>query len=306
MWGNDWDKNASVKWLSVNHETNAYDDPNLNFFSPNLVRINAHPLVTKRGDATVRALQRRHLYRYLASTEAIEIEMVNPALMFVMDSDIARETINDAYRVYTDEGFHALMCVNLRKSLADDGEIPYELRYRNSAMDAVMSMCRTANPEDNRLILLAIACVNETMIASSLSQATDKSVYPALRNIVLAHARDEAAHNTYFSNLMVAFWPRLSDRERTLLTDLMPRIFTDLNLSDRTGVEGDLRAEGFSKEDIDAIGGEIFTDKVDFDGMRRVANSSLRMLSRSGFWKDPRAVEGFRAAGLGELIADQV
>lgn len=306
MWGNDWDKNASIKWLSLKNDPEQYKDEGLNWFSPNLVRINSHPLVSARGNGTIRALQRRHLYRYLASTEAIEIEMVNPALQFVMDSDIAREAISDAYKVYTDEGFHALMCMNLRKSLAEDSNVPYEKRYKNSAMEAVLSMCTTANGDDNRLILLLIACVNETMIASSLSQATDKSVYPALREIVLAHARDEAAHNTYFSNLMVSFWPRLAERERRMLTDLMPRIFTDLNLSDRSGVEGDLRAEGFSESQIEAIGGEIFTDKVDFCGMKRVANSSLRMLSRSGFWKEQRAIEGFRAVGLGELIAGSI
>ncbi len=303
MWGDTWDVNAAVKWLSLDQGSEEYETERKNFYSPHLVRVNTHPLVLGRGEDTVRALQRRHLYRYLASTEAVEIEMVNPALMFVMDSYIAPEAINDAYKVYTDEGFHALMCVNLRQNVAQ-GDIPYLQRYKNSALQQVLALCDRADARDGNLVLLAVTCVNETMIAASLSQATDHTVYPALRQIVMAHARDEASHNVYFTKLMSQFWPRLSTREQRLLVDLMPTIFNGLSLSDISGVRRDLQAEGFGQNEVDTICGEVFDNAVDIDGMRRVANSSIRMLTKAGFWNCPGAVDGFRQQGLAELVPE--
>ncbi|WP_162576017.1 diiron oxygenase [Variovorax sp. PBL-H6] len=273
----------------------------MNYFSPHLVRLNAHPLVFGKGEPVIKALQRRHLYRYLAATEAIEIEMVNPALQFVMSSNIAPEFVLDAYKVYTDEGFHALMCMDLRNNISN-GEMPYLLRYRSSALDRTLALVKTGTEPDAQLILLAIACVNETMIASSLSQATDYTVFAALRELVMAHARDEAAHNIYFTELMVDFFPRLSAREQRLLIDLMPDIFNSLHLSDKTGAENDLRAQGFSESEIQIILGETFNGEVDHEGVRRVCRSSLRMLSRCGLLDIPQAQEAFAEKGLAYLF----
>ena len=300
-WSSEWDQKASLRWLSLTGPRNVAIPAGMNYFSPHLVRVNAHPLVTKGGDPVIKALQRRHLYRYLAATEAIEIEMVNPALQFVMSSDIAPRFVLDAYKVYTDEGFHALMCMDLRNSISD-GEMPYLLRYRSSALDTTLALARAGSEQDARLILLAITCVNETMIASSLSQATDRTVFATLRELVMAHARDEAAHNLYFTELMVDLFPRLSTREQRLLIDLMPDIFNSLHLSDKTGAENDLRAQGFGESEIQIILGETFNGEVDHEGLRRVCRSSLRMLERSGVLDAPQAKEAFAEKGLNYLL----
>lgn len=303
MWSTQWNEKASLRWLSLCGPDSIAEpgEQHRNFFSPQLVRINAHPLVQARGSATQRSLQRRHLYRYLAATEAIEIEMVNPALRFVMASPIAPDFALDAYKVYTDEGFHALMCTDLRRNLAQ-GDMPYLLRYRSLALDQTLALTHVAQRDDAELILLAIACVNETMIAASLSQATDTTVYPALRELVMAHARDEASHNVYFSGLMTDVFPRLSRREQRLLRELMPDIFLRLHLSDLDGVRADLAMEGFDSQERERIAHETFDVPVDHEGMRRVCASSLHMLRRCGHFGDPAAREAFEAAGLGYLL----
>lgn len=301
MWSLEWNQKASLKWLSLTGPENVAAGGDMNYFSPQLVRVNAHPLVRGKGAHVVKNLQRRHLYRYLAATEAIEIEMVNPALQFVMSSDVAPKFVLDAYKIYTDEGFHALMCMDLRKNLSN-GEMPYLLRYRSSALDSTLSLASTGNERDAQLILLAITCVNETMIASSLSQATDYTVFPALRELVMAHARDEATHNIYFTELMVDLFPRLPAREQGLLADLMPNIFNCLHLSDKAGAENDLRAEGFDESEIQMITGETFGGEVDHDGVRRVCKSSLRMLDRSGLLDFRNARQAFVDKGLGYLV----
>lgn len=301
MWNEEWNSAASLRWLALcGHESVSKSDDR-NFFSPHLVRVNAHPLVVRRGADTIKRLQRRHLYRYLAATEAIEIEMVNPALQTVMNRPIAPDFALDAYKVYTDEGFHALMCMDLRRNLSQ-GDMPYLLRYRSAALHQTLSLASVANRDDADLILLAITCVNETMIAASLSQATDQTVYPALRELVMAHARDEAMHNVYFTRLMVDLFPRLSTREQSLLRDLMPDIFNCLHLSDAAGVRMDLSSEGFGADEIEAIVNETFTDDIDHDGMRRVCASSMRMLERCGHFDTPMAREAFEAQGLGHLL----
>lgn len=301
MWSADWNQKASLKWLSLTGPENVAAADDMNYFSPRLVRLNAHPMVARRGLQVFKALQRRHLYRYLAATEAIEIEMVNPALQFVMSSEIAPKFVMDAYKIYADEGFHALMCMDLRNNISN-GEMPYLLRYRSSALDKTLSLVHAGTERDTQIILLAITCVNETMIASSLSQATDHTVFPALRELVMAHAMDEAAHNIYFTELMVDLFPRLSAREQCLLVDLMPDIVNSLHLPDRTGAENDLRAEGFSEPEIQTILGETFTREVDHEGVRRVSRSSLRMLDRCGLLSTPRAKDAFADKGLGYLL----
>jgi hypothetical protein len=304
MWNAEWNQRASLRWLSLTGDGNVATNEDRNYFSPQLVRVNAHPLVLQHGPEMLKRLQRRHLYRYLAATEAIEIEMVNPALRTVMSTGIAPKFVLDAYKIYTDEGFHALMCMDLRNNISD-GEMPYLLRYRSAALQKTLGLADVANRDDADLILLAITCVNETMIASSLSQATDQTVYPALRELVMAHARDEAAHNVYFTELMVDLFPRLSARERRLLGDLMPDIFNCLHLSDLAGVRGDLTAEGFSTQETDTILRETFTDEVDHDGVRRVCRSSMRMLERSGLFDDEAARSRFSEGGLSYLLAPQ-
>jgi hypothetical protein len=301
MWSTEWNEKASLRWLNLCGPESVAQHGERNFFSPQLVRVNAHPLVQRRGHDTHKRLQRRHLYRYLAATEAIEIEMVNPALRFVMASPIAPDFALDAYKVYTDEGFHALMCTDLRRNLAQ-GDMPYLLRYRSSALEQTLALTQVASREDAELILLVIACVNETMIAASLSQATDASVYPALRELVMAHARDEASHNVYFSGLLTDVFPRLSRREQSLLRELMPDIFQRLHLSDLDGVRADLAMEGFDADERDLIVHETFEGPVDHAGMRRVCASSLHMLRRCGHFNDADAREAFVAAGLGYLL----
>ena len=301
MWSKDWNTKASLRWLGLTGPENVTTAGDMNYFSPHLVRVNSHPMVSNKGTTITKALQLRNLYRYLAATEAIEIEMVNPALQFVMASEVAPKFVLDAYKVYTDEGFHALMCMDLRKNISNN-EMPYLLRYRSAALEQTLSLTKTSNEKDAQLILLAITCVNETMIASSLSQATDNTVYPALRELVMAHAKDESSHNIYFSDLMVDLFPRLTTREQRLLIDLMPDIFNSLHLSDITGVVTDLRAEGFNDSEIQTIVGETFTNEVDHEGVRRVCRSSLRMLNRCGLLDSPKAKQAFADKGLGYLI----
>jgi len=296
-----WNEKACIRWLSLTGSESLTVANHMNYFSPHLVRVNSHPLVASKGLYLVRAMQRRQLYRYLAATEAIEIEMVNPALQFVMASEIAPRFVLDAYKVYTDEGFHALMCMDLRKNISNN-EMPYLLRYKSFALSETLALTRKSNDDDANLILLVIACVNETMIASSLSQATDSSVFPALRELVMAHAKDEAVHNIYFTNLMVDFFPRLSVREQNLIAELTPDIFNSLHLSDIAGVERDLRAEGFSDSEIDSIIGETFDVEVDHDGMTRVCHSSMRMLNKCGLFDIKNAKSGFVENGLGYLF----
>ena len=85
------------------------------FFPPDLFPIVSHPLVQKRGEAFIEKLLVHRLYSYLDFTEVLEHQIVNPVVSRIAHDqtgmEISEERRLDAYKIYIDEGYHALFSI---------------------------------------------------------------------------------------------------------------------------------------------------------------------------------------------------
>lgn len=244
----DWYTTAAVRRWSWT-DALAAEQAGSNYFAPGLVTATRHPRARDASPATVHGLQRRHLFRYLAATETIEVELVNPALCYVMKQPALREFVPEAYRIYTDEGFHASMGIELRQQLTGSEDIALVTRYHSAGLVQVFSICDALPPRERELALFVAACLNETLITPSLRQSTDPTVLTLVRRAIAAHAADEAVHHVFFSKLFGVVWDGLAYRDQLLLARLVPRLAQALLLTDWDAVVQDLAAEGFAPAD---------------------------------------------------------
>jgi hypothetical protein len=277
----DWYQSAAVRRWSW-PETSADQQGGYNYFSPNLVTAAQHPRVRAGGPAVTTCLQRRHLFRYLAVTEAIEIELVNPALCHVMKQPELRDFVPQAYRIYTDEGFHAVMCLELRERLVGSAEVPYVTRYRSAGLMRIFALCGSYPERMRDLALFTAASLNETLITPSLRQSTDPTVAPLVRRVIEAHAADEAVHHAFFARLFCTVWAGLPSADQQLLAELIPQLGTALLQMDWDAVGQDLVEEGFDSADVALIIDEMVSATDRQPAHADSVAGMVRMLQRSG------------------------
>lgn len=275
----DWYATAAVRRWSW-ADALAAEQTGSNYFAPGLVTATKHPRARDAGPATVHGLQRRHLFRYLAATETIEVQLVNPALCYVMKQPALREFVPEAYRIYTDEGFHAAMGIELRQHLLGVADVPHATRYHSAGLAQVFSICDALPVRERELALFVAASLNETLITPSLRQSTDPTVITLVRRLIEAHAADEAVHHVFFAKLFNVVWAGLTYREQLLLAELIPRLSQALLLTDWDAVGQDLLAEGFAPAEVSVMTQELISAAQPL-GADSVAGMA-RMLQRSG------------------------
>jgi hypothetical protein len=246
--GPDWYQTAAVRRWSWDDAGSAETVEGGAFFSPKLVTANQHAEVQAAGPALEGRLQLRHLFRYLAATETIELELVNPALTHIMRRTGLEDFVPQAYQIYTDEGFHAAMCLEMRQKLSGSARVPFMTRYHSASLSELFATIARLPTNERELALLTAASLNETLISASLRQAVDRSVVPLVRRAIAAHAADEAVHHAFFTRLFIAVWERLPHQRQSFLADLIPALCRALLKSDLKAVTQDLVAEGFSPQ----------------------------------------------------------
>jgi hypothetical protein len=215
----DWDTKASVRAMP----RRLLPPDGLQRFRPfptALVPIATHPLIQAKG--LDREVLTQHLYRYLMFTVRLEQDAINPVLrsigsdpLFGFVDDGAKL---DAFRFYVDEAYHALFSQDAARQL-----IPY-MRLDPAAylidpppcLSALEAKLRVAPADDRSILSFLFATVSETLITGTLVEAPKSpEVEPAIRELLMDHARDEATHQAYFSSVFNQFWPRLSGADRS-------------------------------------------------------------------------------------------
>jgi hypothetical protein len=149
----------------------------------------------------------------------MELTLINPALQQILtdpgEFEFPPDLLVDAARIYTDEGAHALMSISLRKQVSASGG-GFQPSYPSNLQE-LHSYLGTLPPRRRWLGLLFAAATNEVLITSSIRQADDERLDPAVRRYIDDHARDEAVHHAFFVAIMAWLWPRLSDDDRKFL-----------------------------------------------------------------------------------------
>ncbi|OJF12826.1 hypothetical protein BG844_18600 [Couchioplanes caeruleus subsp. caeruleus] len=279
------------------------DGPAHLYFPPELVPAVSHPLVTSRGPGAVRQLLLSRLYQYLDFTIQLEAAAVIPVTLDISlnRSGLAlpRDMQRDAFKITTDEAWHAQFSDDLMTQIAHDTGIPVRLPHRPYFLDRLARIRAAAASEVRGCTDLAFAVVSETLISALLADLPkDRRLPPSVRDLVADHAEDEGRHHAYFRSVLQAFWPSLDVRQQRTLGPMFPELMEVFLEPDPLGLAYALSDIGLDTPQVEQVLAESYPEGVVRAQIADAAATTVRYLWDVGALADPATREAFHAAGL--------
>lgn len=145
---------------------------------------------------------------------------------------------------------------------------------------------------------VARAIGTETLTSGELGKAAQNpEVYPTLDNLILFHARDEAAHRSQHISLLKALLPGLSPSGIQLVAVEIGRtLLAYLTLDERWLAEA-LRQVGIGSDPV-SIAREIASHEDRMVAIREGSRRAVEMLKRLGALDDPEIADEFDRLGI--------
>ncbi len=273
------------------------------YFPPALVPYAAHPLVRALNAEAQQALVARHLFQYLGFTTHFETQVVNRATERIASGrsgiDTTADTRLDAYRIYCDEGYHALYSFDVIKQISDASGIepvPYDFAPFRERLDAVGA---AALPDEPALAQLLQVVVFETLVTAILNDVPkDRRVLTVVREIVRDHARDEGWHHAFFSWLFRELWAQQPPTLRVRIARCLPELIRSSLLPDLRPVRAALGATGLTPTQVEEVVRDSYSRVEVEKGMRAAARHALWLFEETGVLGVDGGREAFHAAGL--------
>lgn len=298
----NWDSRASVrsKPRRLIAET---EPPHHVYFPPELVPVSQHPLVQELGAETVERVLIQNLHTYLEFTAELEQGAVNPVAAMISRRrsgfDLPETMIEDAYKIYTDEAWHAQFSDDLQRQVAVKTGVGPSVFEEPSFFRKLKGFQHDLGADERRLVMVFFTIVSETLISAILSGIpSDRRVVMAVRELVADHARDEGQHHAYFSRLLEYTWPRLNRAHRELIGPLLGEMILAFLEPDFVAIAGNLRACGLTAEQIDQVMTESYPPAAVRAGIRLASRQTIRHFERVGIVEDPRTAEALEASRL--------
>jgi hypothetical protein len=273
------------------------------YFPPELVPVSQHALVEELGVETVDRVLIQQLHTYLEFTSELEHGAVNPVAAMISRRrsgfDLPETMIEDAYKIYTDEAWHAQFSDDLQRQVAVKTGVGPSVFEEPNFFRKLKGFQRDLGPDEQRLVMIFFTIISETLISTILSGIpTDPRVVTAVRELVADHAQDEGRHHAYFSRLLEYAWPRLNKAHRELIGPLLPEMILAFLEPDFVAIAGNLRACGLTAEQIDQVMTESYPGESVRDGIRVGSRAVIRHFERVGVVEDPRTAEALEASRL--------
>jgi hypothetical protein len=297
-----WDTRATVR-TKPRRELEATEPSELLYFPPELVPVALHPVVQGLGSGTVERVLIQQLHTYLAFTSELEHGAVNPVAALISRRrsgfDLPEGMIEDAFKIYTDEAWHAQFSDDLQRQVAVRTGVAPSLTEEPNFFRKLTGFQRELQPDERRLVMIFFTIVSETLISAILSGIpSDARVVMAVRELVADHAEDEGRHHAYFSRLLEFAWPRLNRSQRATIGPLLPEMILAFLEPDFVAIAANLRASGLTDEQIDQVMTESYPPATVHAGIRSAAKATIRHFERVGIFGDPRTAEAFARSGL--------
>lgn len=252
-------------------------------YNPALTAYAGHPAVLAANPAGARILRAQRLADYLASTELVEIRIVNAAAAIMLACEDMPEAMRiDLLKIYTDEGYHVVMLAEFREHLRRATGI--DLQRRESAGLRHILDRLDGLPLDTRALgTICAAIVTETLITSTLRQAGGQGVYPPVAAMLADHAHDENMHHAFFVRYAQWYLPRLSMAQRALVEQLVPEWLLHFLSPNLDQLRRDLCALGVAPAQADAVLAASF-DETTWNNLFLSSSLATRALfTRLGF-----------------------
>jgi len=297
-----WDARASVR---TKPRRRIWDDEPREhvYFTPELVPVAQHPLVRGLGAETVDRVLIQQLHTYLEFTSELEHGAVNPVAAMISRRrsgfDLPETMVEDAYKIYTDEAWHAQFSDDLQRQVAAKTGVGPSVFEQPNFFRKLQGFQHGLAADEQRLVMIFFTIVSETLISAILSGIpSDRRVVTAVRELVADHAQDEGRHSAYFARLLEFTWPRLDKAQRALIGPLLPEMIVAFLEPDFLAIAGNLRACGLSAEQIDQVMTESYPPATVSAGIRASSRATIRHFERVGVVEDPRTAEALEARGL--------
>lgn len=280
----NWDKKSVVRTLSRNYH-NMLPNNELRFFKMELVPLAFHPFFNNSSIDTQRMLQILQLSRYLYSTEIMETHIVNPALLALQTINfISQEMKVNAWKIYTDEAYHTLMVAELRGEIHKSTGVKFPQLPYPMAQKLVLAEVNKLPSHLKSIGLICVAAVNETLITANLVQARDESLFPFIRQMLTNHAKDEAVHSMFFTDVFTIIWKNINDNDKLFLYHLIPMAIKNFLGLDVQSLKYDVEQFGFDTILAEKIAGEAIEYYLAHSQkFKSSLNSTFKMLDQTSF-----------------------
>ena len=273
------------------------------FFPERLVPFLSHEAVRELPAEQRRELTVRHLYQFLLSTAHLETRVVNRGAELIANGrsgiELPASSRLDAFKVYCDEGYHALYSLDLADQIGAVTGVAVPGWDYGGFVDQLADAVAKTLPDQPRLAVLLQVIVFETLITAVLHEIpNDGTVVTAVRETVRDHARDEGRHHHYFTGFFHELWRQLDTPTRAQVAFAMPALLRSCLLWDVEPVRSSLVLAGLDGDTATAVVRDCYGGDVGDERIRAICRASLRMCESAGVFAVPGAAEHFAAHGL--------
>jgi hypothetical protein len=296
-----WEDRASVRTSPRRFFTPA--DAEQPPISADLVPVAGHPDVRSLEPERLRLVLLQHLYRYLDFTVALESMVVNRTVLGIASGRIGvplpPEMRLDAYRIYSDEAYHALFSADLRNQVEQVTGIAARLPDQPYFLGRLNALLANTDPAQRDLVELLFVVVSETLISATLAEyQTSGPMADSVRAAIRDHAVDEGRHHKYFASFLMHLWPHLDPAERTFVAQTVPALVAVFLDPDVAGTRADLLHCGVEAEQADQIVAECFAPDRLAEQRQAMARQTLRYFAELGAFVDNESQDNLHAHRL--------
>jgi hypothetical protein len=276
------------------------------FFPPELYPVALHPLVTAKGETVVKALLLCRLYDYLDFTVDLENYAVIPVAAKISRGRsgliLPEQMMADAYKIVTDEAWHAQFSYDFARQIADRTVIA-RAAPRDTGIPAFIARLDEIRdrlpPEIRGVEALLFAIISETLISGILSDIPRDNRLPhSVRELVRDHAADEGRHHIYFRSVLEHLWPALTPRERLAIGPQIPAAVYAFLEPDYGQAFRHLRGIGLTEQEADQVIAESWPQPTVRRTIAEAAAPVVRYFTGAGALEDARTLDSFERAGL--------
>ncbi|OGT60426.1 MAG: hypothetical protein A3F14_00280 [Gammaproteobacteria bacterium RIFCSPHIGHO2_12_FULL_43_28] len=304
----NWDSVSSVRSKPNKYQmTSEHLDAELNerrWFIKEGVPILEHPLLKGMDRECEQYLLGRFLLQFLEYGTILEHEFVNTILadMALGESGVPipdRMRV-DAFKIYTDEAYHAQFNMEATQQIRDYIGMPVSEAWplQNSRLIGLRKLIPQNKSRENFLVRFGIVVASETIAPKELTETMKGIVIEPIYNLFVDHAEDEKKHCMYFSALFEVVWNYLSDDEKQYLGLIFPKIlksFVDIN---KVALFDALAKIGVDKQSAKMIIDDSYPEDFCVKRALSVASSTFFNLERLGVYSISGVRDAFKAEGF--------
>lgn len=281
----------------------AGDAPGKVFFPRRLVPHLAHPAVAVLPQARRDMLPLLHLYQFLLATTHVETRVVNVGAERIANGRLGLSmpavTRMDAFKVYCDEGYHALYSLDLAEQIARATGVPVPPWNYGSFVERLTGAACAQLPDEPVLAQLLQVVVFETLITAILNEAPgDPDLDETVRDLLRDHARDEGRHHRFFSGFFHQLWAGLRPGLRTQVALTLPALIEVCMTADVVPVRSALRIAGLDSATADQVVRECYDTAAVPQRTAEIVRATVTMCRSAGVLDIPGAAEAFAQRGL--------